>query len=209
MNIIVFLSPSVMLLHTPFSEFSEANHFVAKNGVLSLLWMGGMDWWPNREGLQWFLKYVWPLLNRCERQFQLSLIGKGTQQLGSLCTGNISAHGFVPDPVSYLHQADLLIVPIFSGAGIRIKALEALSHSVPCLGTPVGLSGIPLEGCWIGKSCEAWLDILHHLTPVMCKNKGRDGQLTVQQKHCTQTIGKNLDKLLSKLVRDQKSLNND
>ena len=179
----------------------KRERFSDESTPLKLLWMGGMDWWPNREGLLWFLKRVWPALMGCKQKFQLDVIGKGTQQLRSISQGRIALHGFVPDPASYLQQADLLIVPIFSGAGIRVKALEAITHGIPCLGTSLGLSGIPREGCWLSQSSEDWCAILMSLTPEICRDRGNAGRRSVQQKHSPEVIGQQLDFLFSKLLQ--------
>lgn len=168
---------------------------------LRLLWMGGMDWWPNLEGLTWFLQHVWPALQNQDQRFSLNIIGKNTERFKRLNNGNLCAHGFVHDPQQFLLNSDILIVPIFSGSGVRIKALEALSAGLPCLGTVLGLEGIPQEGCWMAETVDEWCDTLFQITPAECSVRGKKGQSALSQNSAFSAAGEQLEILFEELIQ--------
>ncbi|NBX16219.1 MAG: glycosyltransferase [Proteobacteria bacterium] len=157
-----------------------------QDSPLRLLWMGGLDWWPNRQGLAWFFENVWPKLAAVRKDIHVSLTGRGTQKIkmkSGAGSERVSAHGFVEDPLQLLRDAHILIVPVFFGSGIRIKALEALINGVPCIGTTAGLSGISEDGCWISDSAEEWCTVLSSISVNECADKGATGKAAVRQRH--------------------------
>ena len=161
-----------------------------KSSALKLVWLGGMDWWPNEHGLDWFLETVWPDLLKRRKQVHLDVIGKGSlKKIKAPCEG-ISAHGFVQNPQDFLKMADLMIVPIFFGSGLRIKALEGMSHGLACLGTELGLTGLPTEGCWIAQDRESWLKILTTLSKENCRERGALARGLVFLRHDPHKIAK-------------------
>jgi hypothetical protein len=142
-----------------------------------------MQWRPNRLGLNWFMEVVWPEVHKRRQDVELTLIGTGTERWKRATNSRIEAVGCVDSVESWMEQAHLLIVPIFFGAGIRIKALEALACGVACMGTSVGLSGVPSQGVFICEGSEAWLTFLLGATPEVCRKKGGQGQVQVMEKH--------------------------
>lgn len=165
---------------------------VGASRCLRLLWIGGMNWWPNKHGIQWFLRRVWPQLSAMNPNTQLDLVGSGTESIVRHIQGRVHGHGFVATTEPYLTHADILIVPIFFGSGIRIKALEALTHSVPCFGTPHGLSGIPEQGCWLGEDENEWVKQLSSLSKHDCVERGRIGHDTLSEQIHSQRLGEQL-----------------
>lgn len=167
---------------------------------LRLLWMGGLDWWPNKQGLAWFFETVWPKLAAVRKDVHICLTGRGTQKIkmkSGAGSERVSANGFVEDPLPLLRDAHILIVPVFFGSGIRIKALEALINGVPCIGTTAGLSGIAEDGCWISDSAEEWCTVLSTLSVKECADKGATGKAAVQQRHSPHMTDQIMDLLFS------------
>jgi polysaccharide biosynthesis protein PslH len=100
-------------------------------------------YWPNRLGIEWLLKEVWPLVVGAIPEATLHLAGKAfpkdvdwDQQPGIYC------HGELEDIAPFVAQMDVLVVPIWEGSGIRIKILEALDYGKLVLSTSVGLEGL-------------------------------------------------------------------
>lgn len=105
--------------------------------------IGAMDWTPNREGVDWFLKQVWSQKKLDKQQLHLAgksigtTIHKGYQQ--------VINHGEVADAKTFMHTKGIMVVPLFSGSGIRIKILEAGSLGIPIIATQKAVEGLKLK----------------------------------------------------------------
>jgi glycosyltransferase involved in cell wall biosynthesis len=53
--------------------------------------------------------------------------------------------GEVADPIAELRDAGILVVPLRSGAGTRVKILEAAAAGIPIVSTPFGVEGLALR----------------------------------------------------------------
>lgn len=115
----------------------------------NVLWMGGFGWYPNAEGINWFVNSIYPLLRDRLETEHIALHFCGSHppdDLRKLHDGrNVFVHGFVDNIEEMLSEAHLLIVPLLSGAGIRVKIIEAMSAGIPVLSTSKGCEGIGAE----------------------------------------------------------------
>jgi len=57
----------------------------------------------------------------------------------------IEVTGYVPDPTPYLAQADVFVVPLLTGEGMRVKILDAWLWGLPVVSTAIGAEGIEIE----------------------------------------------------------------
>ena len=110
---------------------------------LKLFHLGSMNWMPNQEGIKWFLEKVWPDLYARNPELTFSLAGRGMPQwLTTLKIPGVIVDGEVPDAQAYMDSHDAMIVPLFSGSGIRIKIIEGMLAGKTIITTPVGAEGI-------------------------------------------------------------------
>ncbi|MFZ1978682.1 MAG: glycosyltransferase family 4 protein [Bacteroidota bacterium] len=116
------------------------------NVILSLC---ALNWLPNVYGLEWFVKNVFPLVRQKNPLSELWIAGKGDHQnrIQQLCanTTGVKFIGYVEDDVALFHQVQVLIIPLFSGGGVRIKALNAFATGTPIVSTSIGIEGIPVN----------------------------------------------------------------
>lgn len=112
---------------------------------LSLSFIGSLDWMPNAEGLDWFLKQVWkPLLSRQFPALQFHIAGRNTPDwLRNLQMPGVRVHGEVPDAADFINQHTIMVVPLLAGSGMRAKILEGMALGKVVLSTTIGLEGIP------------------------------------------------------------------
>jgi glycosyltransferase involved in cell wall biosynthesis len=102
--------------------------------------VGTFDWWPNVDGVQWFISEVWPLIRERVPDAHLRLVGKDSEKLGDR-DKDIDGLGFVDDVSEEVSTWSVLIVPIRGGGGTRIKLLEAFARGVPAVATTFGAYG--------------------------------------------------------------------
>lgn len=98
----------------------------------------------NSAGLEWFLENVYPKLP-VSSDFQFAVIGGGmTESLKSKVSAykNFKILGFVENPVVEIAKCQALVAPLFKGAGVKVKVIDALSSGTPVIGTEVAFEGI-------------------------------------------------------------------
>lgn len=96
----------------------------------------------NTEGLEWFLKNVYPKL---EKNYYFVVIGGGMPLFlqDKLKTyKNFMYLGFVDDPIKEIAKCQALIAPLHKGAGVKVKVIDSLSSGTCTIGTEVAFEGI-------------------------------------------------------------------
>ena len=172
--------PRYLMLHFPLGT----TRFEDKpDDVFHVLWMGGFGWYPNAEAVTWFAEKIHPLLagQLQERKIVLHFCGGNPPEaLQALHDGrNVLVHGFVDDLQSLLDKAHLLMVPLLSGGGIRVKIVEAMSAGIPVLSTSKGARASARPTAW-----TSWCVMTQKGLPVHCWNARRterDWQLCRRQ----------------------------
>ena len=110
---------------------------------LRLCFLGSMDWIPNIEGVEWFLKDIWPSLQELFPQLKLHLAGRFMpSKIFSYQSNRVVIESEVANSKEFLANHHIMVVPLLSGSGIRIKVLEALAHGLAVVSTSVGYEGI-------------------------------------------------------------------
>ena len=108
-----------------------------------LLTVGGLDYPPNAEGIEWFIRKVWPQVRSRLPNFTYAVAGRGVIGNGELEDApGVRFYGFVDDVDALYEEAMAVVVPVMSGAGTSIKVLEALSRERTVFATPFALRGL-------------------------------------------------------------------
>lgn len=109
----------------------------------SFCFIGSLDWMPNTEGMEWVLEKVWPKVLKQQPQAQLHIAGRNTPTSWLEKTWpNVTIHGEVPCARAFIQAHDVLLVPLFSGSGMRVKILEGMALGKAVVSTSLGLEGI-------------------------------------------------------------------
>ncbi len=108
-----------------------------------VFFLGSLNWIPNMEGLDWFLNKVWDGITDADKQAQLNIAGRHTpERLMKLKKRNVKLLGEVPDALSFMQSQSIMIVPLFSGSGMRIKIIEGMYAGNTIISTSIGAEGI-------------------------------------------------------------------
>ncbi|MCX6281089.1 MAG: glycosyltransferase family 4 protein [Bacteroidetes bacterium] len=105
--------------------------------------IGAMNWIPNQEGVRWFLENVWIDLYKRYPSLKFHIAGREMPEwMKKLSLENIVVEGEVDDAAGFYAANDIMIVPLFSGSGIRIKIIEAMAYGKTVISTSLGAEGI-------------------------------------------------------------------
>ena len=103
-----------------------------------------MSYPPNHQGIRWFADEVWPRVRRALPDARLDVVGKDPPEAVRALDGRdgIAVHGFVPSMAPFFAAAHAVVVPILTGAGIRVKIVEAMSAGRALVSTSLGWEGL-------------------------------------------------------------------
>ena len=112
---------------------------------------------PNNEGLLWFVRNVLPHV-----EIGFKVVGKGMEKLKEeeSVMQDIEVIGSVPDLTPYITQADIMILPIFKGSGMKVKTCESLMFGKNILGTDEAFEGYDADYDRIGGKCNTAEDFI-------------------------------------------------
>jgi glycosyltransferase involved in cell wall biosynthesis len=103
--------------------------------------IGLLEYEPNRDGIRWFLEHCWPSLRTAVPGIRLRLAGKGGDRVTTEDVDGVDVLGWVEDAGMEMATWSLIVIPIFSGAGTRIKIADAFSRKCPVVSTRLGAYG--------------------------------------------------------------------
>lgn len=107
--------------------------------------IGTMYWPPNIAGITWFLDEIYPLVKQQVPDVRCTLIGARPPASitdRAKADSSLTVTGYVEDPIPYLADSSMMVVPLKAGGGMRVKILNALSQGIPMVSTTVGCEGI-------------------------------------------------------------------
>jgi glycosyltransferase involved in cell wall biosynthesis len=117
---------TIPIIHVPFGiDLNNYKIDVSNLEKPSVFHIGAMDWRPNANGINWFLKKVW--LNVMEKKYSTKLYLAGRN---------------VPDSHQFINSKSIMIVPLTSGGGMRVKIIEGMALGKTIISTSVGAEGI-------------------------------------------------------------------
>jgi polysaccharide biosynthesis protein PslH len=108
----------------------------------SLLFFGAINYYPNHEGISWFLDQVFPLILAKRPQTKLYVVGPAPDDMLRRSNDNVKVTGFVDEVAPYLASASAVVVPLRIGGGTRLKIVEAMATSKAIVSTRIGAEGI-------------------------------------------------------------------
>jgi glycosyltransferase involved in cell wall biosynthesis len=109
----------------------------------TLLFVGALWYQINREGVQHFIRQVWPRIREAVPEARLRIVGKplAGDDLAWADVPGVEAVGFAEDLVAEYRQCAFTVAPIYGGSGTNIKVLESLAYQRAAALTPFALRG--------------------------------------------------------------------
>lgn len=176
------------------------NHYPLQESgsELSLFHLGSMDWLPNQEAIRWFLFSVWPAIHKKFPALKLHLAGRGfPSELLALNLAGVKMEGKVDDANNFMEGKQIMIVPLLSGSGMRVKIIQGLALGKTIISTSIGAEGIDVKdglNILIADSPAAFLEKIEMClsNPERCLSIGLNGRKFVAENYSNQIIGKKL-----------------
>lgn len=114
----------------------------------SIVFAGGLSWYPNLDAMKFFLNEVWPRLTKEIPDVSMTVIGRSPPEWMMEMQKryeNLTVTGFVDDVRPYIASAYLYVCPIRDGGGTKLKVLDALAMGKLLIANPIACEGISVE----------------------------------------------------------------
>jgi GT2 family glycosyltransferase/glycosyltransferase involved in cell wall biosynthesis len=180
----------------------------------SLLFVGNFQHRPNVEGLRYFTGEILPRIRARRPTATLTVVGAQAPPeleraaIASAEKGAVCFRGSVPDIREPLSEYAVFVCPILSGAGVRVKLLEAFSAGIPVVSTSLGAEGIAAQS---GREflcadlpdafADACLHLLEH--PADAADLAARARRLVETTYDWMPVGRRLDSIYYQLIRQK------
>lgn len=114
---------------------------------LSLLFLGGYSYQPNRDAAHRLATSIWPIVREAMPTSRLIIAGHGPEHIPCFHTRPLGVEftGYVPDLDDLYARSRVVVCPMLVGGGTRIKLIEAALQGKPIVSTRVGAEGLDLR----------------------------------------------------------------
>jgi len=131
----------------------------------SLLFWAAMNRPENEQAAINFIQKCFINLLRIDPEYKLYIVGSNpSPTIKKLENENIIVTGFIQDPSNFFEKAQIGIVPLLQGAGIKIKTLEMLQAGLPVISTSIGAEGIENStNIFVNDNFSDWVNIITYL----------------------------------------------
>jgi glycosyltransferase involved in cell wall biosynthesis len=110
----------------------------------TIFYFGSMDWLPNQEAANWFLNNCWDKIHKAVPEAKFIIAGRGMPlEFFHISRPNVLIIENVENGQAFYQQHELMVVPLWSGSGLRIKIIEGMAYGKAIVSTSIGAEGIP------------------------------------------------------------------
>lgn len=174
---------------------------------LALFHLGAMDWSPNVEGIRWFLDSIWPAIHSKFPDLKLYLAGRNMPvEFFERGDTNVEVFGDVPDGLSFVKSKSIMIVPLLSAGGIRVKIIEGMALGKLVISTSLGADGLNCvdgEHLMLADRKEQWLECVEKLMgeSSLRESMAKNAKLHIQSNFTISVVTAKLTTFYKELMR--------
>jgi polysaccharide biosynthesis protein PslH len=173
-----------------------------------VVFIGPLNWPPNRQGLLRFLETTWPRIRQACPEARLTVIGRHPPRsllAASRGRPDLDVPGYVLDLTPYLREAAVLVVPLEAGGGLRVKILNAWCWGIPVVTTSMGAEGLRARhqgNLLLADTPDAFAAEVTRLLrdPVLGESLAEGGRKTVEEHYDWRNIYQAWDRVYTDLV---------
>ena len=174
----------------------------------NILWVGGVDWDPNLDAIEFFAKEILPLIVKVIPEVKFDVVGQNTDRLQHLIkqgVNTIRLHGRVPDIRPYMTRSAVMICPLRVGGGMRLKLLDFFAAGKAVVSTHIGAEGnIACDGehILLRDDKEAFADdVIMLLRDALLRKKlGANARTMAEEEYSWESIGRRFCEVYEEVV---------
>lgn len=179
----------------------------SKTETPSLFFLGSLDWLPNREGIEWFLDNFHAALTNGDLPVRFYVAGNDIPERFDdfEVMGKIFIQGEVDDALEFVNSKSIMIVPLLSSGGMRVKIVEGMAMEKCIISTSLGAEGINYtngENILIANDRDEFYEAIARCISDenYCRTIGLNARKLVEQQHDTYVVTDKLVDLYKSLL---------
>ncbi len=176
----------------------------------AVVFLGNYRHPPNVDAVRFYAEKVMPEVRRRVPEVEFLVLGSHPgdelRRLGE--ADGVTVTGFLDDHRPYLWRARAFVSPIFSGAGMRVKILEALACATPVIATGLSMHGIgAVDGQHYlrAENASQFLEATCRLIeqPETAERVGQSGRKLIRERHSAERAARERESIWLKAVDDR------
>ena len=176
-----------------------------------LVFTGVMDYFPNSEGCEWFVKEVMPLIHHRHPDAHLSIVGaRPTPEVEALAASpHVTVTGRVDSTAEWLQRASVAVCPLRIARGVQNKVLEAMACGLGVVATTPasqGTEATPGDHFLLADEATTFATEVANLldSPERASQLGRSARQLMEETRSWKTNYDELDRAIERIMRDNK-----
>jgi len=165
----------------------------------SLFFLGSLDWMPNREGIEWFIENFYKDLTEGDLRVKFYVAGHNIPDSFDdyEAMGKIFIQGEVDDASEFVNSKAIMVVPLLSSGGMRVKIVEGMAMEKCIISTSLGAEGINFTNgvnILIANNRQEFYDAIERCITdeEFCRNIGLNARRLIEEQHDVHVIAPNL-----------------
>lgn len=183
---------------------------VSKTEFPSLFFLGSLDWLPNREGMEWFLDTFIKDITEGDLPVKLYVAGNDIPERFDdyEALGKIYIQGEVDNALEFVNSKSIMIVPLLSGGGMRVKIVEGMAMQKCIISTSLGAEGINFTSghdILIANDHDEFFGAIKRCITDedFCMQLGKNARLLAEKEHDINVVIKNLVKFYEACCKNE------
>ncbi|QEM13261.1 glycosyltransferase family 4 protein [Mucilaginibacter rubeus] len=165
----------------------------------SLFFLGSLDWMPNREGIEWFIESFYKDLTDGDLRVKFYVAGHNIPDSFDdyEVMGKIFIQGEVDDASEFVNSKAIMVVPLLSSGGMRVKIVEGMAMEKCIISTSLGAEGINFtngSNILIANNRQEFYDAIERCITdeEFCRNIGLNARRLIEEQHDVHVVAPKL-----------------
>ena len=177
----------------------------ADYSVNTFFHFGAMNWLPNLESVRWLVNSIFPKIREKDLNAKLILAGNFMpEEFKTDASKGIEVIGSIGLKDDFFTSNGIMLTPLISGSGVRIKILEAMSFGVPIVTSEIGIEGINAQNnrdILIAKNEDEFISYAIDLSKSIKMREyiGTNAKNTIENNYQTDPIAKKIIEFFNKI----------